>query len=486
MNADGAISDSSEYGETQWYIEHLALLVSTSKWAMLGALTGALVGLATRVFLWALSAAGYEANRLSAHGFAPYWLLPLALIASVWLVRTFAPDAKGHGTEAVIEAIHERSGQIDAKVAPVKLIATVLTLAFGGSVGKEGPCAQIGAAITSSLADLLRINAEDRRRLVICGIGAGFAAVFGTPVSGALFGIEVLFLGRIEYGVLFPCLVAGIVSHLVCGTQPHVAHLAPGIIARVGSTPLVLLSVVFGGLCGLVALLTIEAMNWLGHWLIRFKQQRYLVAAVGGIALACCYRAFGVSYSGLGLPTIDQAMGGIGKIALYAFLIKIIVTSITLEVGGSGGIITPLFFIGATLGSGFAEALHLPNALFASFGFVALVGAATNTPIALSVMSMELLPGDVGVYAALCTCTAYLMVGHRSVYASQRMGVLKTVALDMAGFSGPVGKLRRGGITVRPGTITDRLYGLSKRRRRADQVPVPKSAGQVETDAKRP
>ena len=106
-----------------------------------------------------------------------YFLLPLALPACVWLIRTFAPTAKGHGTEAVIAAVHQRSGKIDWKVAPIKLLATVLTLAFGGSVGKEGPCAQIGASIASLFADVLRLKDEDRRRLVICGISGGFAAV---------------------------------------------------------------------------------------------------------------------------------------------------------------------------------------------------------------------------------------------------------------------------------------------------------------------
>ncbi|MBL0169965.1 MAG: chloride channel protein [Gemmatimonadaceae bacterium] len=172
--------------ESQWYTEHTALLVSTLKWALLGAGAGLCVGLGTRGFLWSLGASAGWMQVLTRGAFEPYLLLPIALPLCVWLIRTFAPDARGHGTEAVIAAIHQRSGRIDWIVAPVKLLATVVTLAVGGSVGKEGPAAQIGAALTSMFADLLRLNNDDRRRLVICGISAGFAAVFGTPVSGAV------------------------------------------------------------------------------------------------------------------------------------------------------------------------------------------------------------------------------------------------------------------------------------------------------------
>ena len=123
--------------------------------------------------------------RLTRGGVPVFVFLPFALPLCVWMIRTFSADARGHGTEAVIAAVHQRSGRVDWLVAPVKLGATVVTLAFGGSVGKEGPAAQIGAALTSLFADILRLRDEDRRRLVICGISAGFAAVFGTPVSGA-------------------------------------------------------------------------------------------------------------------------------------------------------------------------------------------------------------------------------------------------------------------------------------------------------------
>src|SRR5690242_5761029 len=235
--------------ETHWYSEHTALVISTLKWALLGAATGFCVGYGTKGFLWSLSASGALAHSLLG-GVPVFWALPVALPACVWLIRTFAPDARGHGTEAVIAAVHQRSGRVDWLVAPVKLLATLLTLAFGGSVGKEGPAAQIGASITSLFADIMRLVDEDRRRLVICGISAGFAAVFGTPVSGALFGIEVLYLGQIDYTVIFPALVAGIVGHLACGAKPPFPPL-PDVFGGIGQVRMIAVTLGAGALFGI-------------------------------------------------------------------------------------------------------------------------------------------------------------------------------------------------------------------------------------------
>ncbi len=192
-------------------IEGSILFISVTKWVVLASCIGVIVGLSTAIFLKLLGlgitfTGGYKYY---------FFLLPGALFLSNLIVKYLAPEAEGHGTEKVIEAVHKRSGKINPLVVPIKLIATIITIALGGSAGKEGPCAQIGAGLSSAFADLLRFGNRDRKKLVICGISAGFATVFGTPIAGAIFGVEVLFVGGLIYDVLLPAFVAGIVGYHV-------------------------------------------------------------------------------------------------------------------------------------------------------------------------------------------------------------------------------------------------------------------------------
>ena len=457
---EGAEAPPRLADETRWYTEHTALLISTLKWALLGAGAGLCVGYATRAFLWALSTASDTVRDSTAGRFPSWWLLPLALPACVWLIRTFAPDARGHGTEAVIAAVHRRSGRIDWRVAPVKLAASVLTIACGGSAGKEGPAAQIGASLTSLFSDLLRLADGDRRRLVICGISAGFAAVFGTPVSGALFGIEVLYLGRLDYEVIFPALVAGIVAHLACGVDPPFPALQDSLGGLDGVAALGV-SLGAGVAFGLVALLLIETMRGLGRLLQRFDAHPCGLAASGGLALVAFYTLAGDAYAGLGTESIAAALAGALTIAWAGFALKIAATSITLETGGSGGIVTPIFFTGAASGVALARVFDLPQGLLAAFGLVAVLAAAANTPIAAAVMAIEVLPPTEGVHAALAAVTAFLIVGHRSVYASQKLGLSKSAGLEIE-LGGTVGEVTRSRLHVRKGTLTERVHRLGR------------------------
>jgi H+/Cl- antiporter ClcA len=171
--------------------------------------------------------------------------------------------------------------------------------------------------------------------------------------------------------------------------------------------------------------------------------------------------AAGDTYSGLGTDTINGELAGTTPVFAGAFLLKILATSITLETGGSGGIVTPIFFIGATSGAALAPFFGVPTTLLAAVGLVAMLAAAANTPIAAAVMAMELLPGPVGVYAALAAATAFLMVGHRSVYASQKIGLSKSAGLDVQ-LGGAIGDVSRASVRIRKGSLTERVHRFGR------------------------
>src|SRR5215467_12980346 len=263
---------------TRLIAEETWLFASLIKWTLLATAVGTLAGCATALFLALL---GWSTASMERAPLRLLWI-PLGFRGAHLLVKWLAPDAEGHGTDKVIEAVHRRSGRIPLRVAPVKLAATVLTIAVGGSVGKEGPAAQIGASLASGLASFLRLGRRDRRKLVICGIGAGFATVFGTPIAGAIFGLEVLVLGSLMYDVLYPSFVAGIVGYHVAsqlGVQYFHQTLPtlPPISERMFGATLAA-GVVFG----LVALALIEALRGAHALAHRLPLPRWAVAALGG------------------------------------------------------------------------------------------------------------------------------------------------------------------------------------------------------------
>jgi len=408
-------------------VEQVTLLASVIKWTCYASIIGALVGLGTATFLLALKSTSGQSSAFPDY----YLLLPVTLIASSLLVTWLAPDAAGHGTEKVIEAVHQRMGRIPVMVVPVKLVATVITLASGGSAGKEGPCAQIGAGLASSFATLLRLNDVDRRKLVICGISAGFATVFGTPIAGALFGVEVLVLGQVFYDVLFPSFVAGIIGfHVASQLGVAYPHLSSKIIPAVTGwsfTEMIMLGV----WCGLIALLFIELMK-LGHRLFaRLSWHPAANAFLGGALMVLIGRFVSVRYLGLGLDSIEAGLNGT-VLPAGAFFMKALATSITLGCGGSGGVVTPIFFIGTAAGNLFATLFHEPLvATFSAIGMVALLAGAANTPIAASVMAMELFGAGIAPHAAVACMVSFLIVGYRSIYPSQILGIQKSSSLKV-------------------------------------------------------
>ncbi|MHB0914997.1 MAG: chloride channel protein [Thermoleophilia bacterium] len=406
--------------------EETIVLISVLKWVTLATIVGIGVGATATLFLKLL-----ERGTDYTGGFSHYYfVLPAGLFLSALLVKYLAPDAQGHGTEKVIEAVHKNDGRINPRVVPVKLAATLVTIISGGSVGKEGPVGQIGAGVSSLFADLGRFDRHDRKKLVICGISAGFAAVFGTPIAGAIFGIEVLFIGGMLYEVLLPSFIAGIISFQVASALGISYFYRPLEIVPVFSQYLFLEIVGAGIFFGFCSILLIEGLNAGKILSDRIRVWEPFKGLIGGLVLVAGALIFSDRYLGLGLDTIETSLTGV-EIVWYAFLLKILFTAVTLNSGGSGGIVTPIFFIGATAGALYADILNLDVATFSAIGLISLLAGAANTPIAAGIMAVEMFGPEVAPWAIMAGIISFLITGHRSVYPSQVLAMKKSSSMDV-------------------------------------------------------
>jgi len=410
-------------------IEQVSIFISVAKWLILSSVIGIIIGTSVTFFLKTLQLSESSQSFLP---FPHYYLLPFGLLFTVWLVKRFAPDAKGHGTEKVIEAVHKKSGKIEIAVIPVKLLATIITIFSGGSAGKEGPGAQIGAGMASTTSDLFHFNKEDRKKLVICGIGAGFATVFGTPIAGAIFGLEVLVVGIIRYDVLLPSFIAGFSAFSTAQFLGiEYTYFNINFIQPIELNLFLIFQVVLAGLFfGLVSDITITTLKRISRVIEKIPLNIYIKAFSAGLFLVILSFFVGDQYFGLGLSTIDNVLQNntalSEQIPWYSFLLKTIYTSITLGSGGSGGIVTPIFYIGATSGHWFGSFVDGNLAFFAALGFVSVLAGTTNSPVAATIMAMELFGLDVAHYAAISIVISFIITGHRSVFPSQILAMQKS------------------------------------------------------------
>ncbi len=404
--------------------EQTVIFFSVSKWLILSSAVGIMIGALMSIFLKLLHSAEDSRSLLP---FDYYYLLPFALMLTIWIVKTFDPSATGHGTEKVIEAVHKKDGHVNLKVVPVKLIATIITIFAGGSVGKEGPGAQIGAGAASFASTILHFSKKDRRKLVICGISAGFASVFGTPIAGAIFGIEVLIIGVIMYDVLLPSFIAGFAAFTTSQFLGIEYTYYDIDFFRSLDLNLVLIGeVVLAGIFfGVISDSFITVVHKMEAFINRIPWNVYLKAFVAGCIMVIITLILSDKYLGLGLDVISNAFHSqtvlSDNISWYDFILKTLFTSLSLGCGGSGGIITPVFYVGATSGVAFGHIIGDHVALFAALGFVSVLAGTTNSPIASIIMAVELFGTQISHYAAISVVIAFLITGHRSVFPSQRI-----------------------------------------------------------------
>ena len=386
------------------------------KWILICFTLGVIVGGISAFFLFSLD---WVTNWREAH----LWIIALLPVGGfiIGLSYHLYGESVVKGNNLLLEEFHSPKKIIPLRMAPLVLFGTLVTHLFGGSAGREGTAVQIGGAIADRYTKVLRLSNRDRQILLIAGISAGFASVFGTPLAGGIFALEVLVLGRIRLDAIIPSFMAAMFADYFC-TVWGITHTQYHITTVAEMTPVNLLWCLLAGIVfGLVAMFFSKSTHYWNALFERKINYPPLRPVVGGAILAIAVYLLGTTkYIGLGVPTIVDAFSM--DLNSYDFLLKVIFTSFTLGAGFKGGEVTPLFFIGATLGNALVWFIPLPMSLLAGMGFVAVFAGATNTPIACTIMGIELFGIESGVFIALACATAYLFSGHTGIYTSQLIG----------------------------------------------------------------
>lgn len=402
-------------------------LFQLTRWALLVVPVAIFAGSASALFLWLM-------DRATDYRLEQPWLLfllPLAGLVLGLLYHKIGKTVEG-GNNLILEQIHSPSGGIPKRMAPLILFATVATHFFGGSAGREGTAVQMGGSIASTYTKWFGFSESNRRVLLMAGIAAGFGSVFGTPLAGAIFALEVLVVGKIQYKALIPTLIASVIGDATCsawGVKHTLYAITPAI---PGASPLEIgllgKCALAGAIFGLAGLLFSEMTHGLQALFRRVMPWPPGRPVIGGLVVIALvfllkthdFLGLGVVSSEPGAVTIVSAFSAGGAHA-WSWWWKILFTAVTLASGFKGGEVTPLFFIGATLGNTLSVLLGAPVDLFAGLGFIAVFAGAAKTPVACTLMGIELFGAHYGIHFAMACFIAYFFSGHSGIYLSQRV-----------------------------------------------------------------
>lgn len=387
------------------------------------------VGSLVALFLWLLD---WVTKMREQHS----WLLFLLPVAGVLINYVYQRYGKNvvAGNNLIIDEIHAPGGGIPARMTPLVMFATLITHLFGGSAGREGTAVQMGGSIAALLTRYISLHPGNRHILLMCGVSAGFSAVFGTPFAATLFALEVVANGRIHFKALVPCCMAGLIADMVCrmyGIQHTVytitwmAGKQDGIAALSTSLQLIVKVIIAAMVFGLVARFFATTMHKLKELTSKYVRPILLPVAGGVLVLMITWLLGTTDYLGLGVVNPGGGVSIVtaftpGGATTWSWFWKLLLTVITLGAGFKGGEVTPLFFIGATLGNTIAVLSGAPIDLLAALGFIAVFAGATNTPLASTIMGVELFGGEY-VLLYLVTCfIAFYVSGQKGIYTSQR------------------------------------------------------------------
>lgn len=393
--------------------------VFISKWFFISLLISILIGTASAGFLVSLEM--ITNLRESNH-----WVVIFLPIAGLFIGYSYYYYGKDieSGNNLLIETIHQPKGIIPLRMSIFVYLGTIITHLFGGSAGREGTALQMAGSIADQFSKPFQLSIEDRKLLIISAIAGGFGSVFGTPLAGAIFSLEFFLIGKIRYNAILPAFLTAILSDWITKlwNVPHTHYqinFIPNLIFEN-----IIYTIFIGIICGFIALCFSKSMILMNKFIknkIPFPPLRPFFMGIIIVALVFIFNAH--KYIGLGIPTIINSFER--QLPPYDFLFKMIFTVLTLSSGFKGGEVTPLFFIGATLGNALSYFIPLPIDLLAGIGFVAVFAGATNTPVACILMAVELFGSKCGVYVSIACVVSYLVSGHNSIYAKQIIGESK-------------------------------------------------------------
>jgi H+/Cl- antiporter ClcA len=410
--------------EKQWIPASVTTLFwHMLKWLLISLLIGLLAGSASAFFLWSLH---WATDWRESH----VWIIALLPLGGLIIGLTYYywGESVVKGNNQLLEEFHSPKKVIPLRMVPLVLFGTVATHFFGGSAGREGTAIQMGGAIADQFTRVFKLRPRDRKILLSAGVSAGFASVFGTPLAGAVFALEVFVVGRVRYEGILAAFLSAVIANQTCRLWGihHTLYHIPAV------PEVTLQNVILAILAGIVFGFGARSFSYFARfwstWFKKLISWPPLRPVVGGVIIALVVWLMGTTrYIGLGVPVIEEAFTQ--GVPFYDFAIKILLTTFTLGAGFKGGEVTPLFFIGATLGNLLAWFMPLPMAVLAGMGFVAVFAGATNTPLACIFMGLELFGMESGVFIAIAVVLAYLFSGHTGIYGSQIIGNPKHIIL---------------------------------------------------------
>ncbi len=388
-----------------------------ARWLVLAGVTGMVLGVLGGLF-------GRSITMVTAFRGTHPWMLYLLPAAGLLIVAMYRMDPYKTGTNRVLEGI-QSDVYIPLRTAPLIAASTVLTHAFGASAGREGAALQLGGSIGGTFGRWLKLEDHDHKVMIMCGMSAGFAALFGTPLTATVFAMEVVSVGLMQYAALVPCCVAALLAKETAEfVGAHGEHFAlPAVTVfdwRSGA-----LTVLLAFCCAAVSILFCMTLHYTEHLYKKWIPNEWLRIVAGGCLIILMTKLLGTTaYLGAGMDIIELAMEG--KVIAAAFLMKMVFTAVSLGSGFRGGEIVPTLFVGATFGCLFGQVTGLSPSLAAACGMAAVFCGVTNCPISSLLLSFELFGFDCMPFFLLSVSIAYLESGYYGLYQSQKILYSKT------------------------------------------------------------